>query len=141
MNHKDWTLKTLDTVDYVMIVNSEASYYLMEAASKNNSYKYHPITSTGNLFTDFMKEVIKESKNTESLDRYIMVSLDHTSSEFYLPAIPTNHCYKIIQQIPDLVKYIHHQTPESDTHPQLQDVFTKSIDYSDAGKKLKICSA
>ncbi|XP_050412742.2 uncharacterized protein LOC126827456 isoform X2 [Patella vulgata] len=137
MNHKDWTLKTLDTVDYVMIVNSEASYYLMKAASQNGSYNYRPITSTGNLFTDFMKEVIKESKNTESLDRYIMVSFDHKSSEFYLSDIPTSHCYKIIQQIPDLVKYIHHQTPESDTYPQLQDVFTKSMDDFDAGKSLK----
>ncbi|XP_050412751.2 uncharacterized protein LOC126827456 isoform X5 [Patella vulgata] len=137
LNHKDWTLKTLDTVDYVMIVNSEASYYLMEAASQNGSYNYRPITSTGNLFTDFMKEVIKESRNTESHDKYIMVSLDHTSSEFYLSDIPTSHCYKIIQQIPDLVKYIHHQTPESDTYPQLQDVFTKSMDDFDAGKSLK----
>ncbi|KAK6177066.1 hypothetical protein SNE40_015245 [Patella caerulea] len=137
MNHRDWTMKTLDTVDYVMIVNSEASFYLMKAATNNDSYNYHLITSTGNLFTDFMKEVIKESKNTESFDRYIMVSLDHTSSEFYLPALPTSHCYKIIQQIPDLVKYIHHQTPESDSHPQLQDVFTKSIDDFDTGKSLK----
>ncbi|KAK6176977.1 hypothetical protein SNE40_015174 [Patella caerulea] len=135
LHFKDWMLKTLDQVDYILIINSEAAFKIMKADCKHESYKYHTITSTGHLFKDFVKQVLKESKQMETLERYIQVSFEYTSSSHFILGIPSLHCYKIPQQTSALVEYIHRQATNAD--PGINPLLAKPLDHFEPGRNLK----
>ncbi|ESP00572.1 hypothetical protein LOTGIDRAFT_157849 [Lottia gigantea] len=140
---RGWLHKSLDKADYVLVVNSEVSYKLLKASISNESYNYKVLTDSANLFPEVLAEILKENRQLENVhkgvsrttaamgtnggnrldtDKFLTVSFYYTPKEFYLSDFRIN--FELLQQLPNLIRYIHQLQANSYIPLDLKDVFT-----------------
>ncbi|ESO95727.1 hypothetical protein LOTGIDRAFT_231928 [Lottia gigantea] len=107
VNWKKWIVQCLDSVDFVLLVTSEAAAKLIQASLRRDTYNIQQLTETGHLYVPMLRQVLKASSKELTLDKYITVSFSYTPREYTtITGLPTPHHFTLVDGLRDFLCFM-----------------------------------
>lgn len=103
-----WIIHSMDTADFILIVNSPAAYLQYKAWTNNKAeIFYQPLTKAGDIFGPALQQITDRIGRNRDVNKFISMQFPYTHDKFVIKELCLGTQYKIPTHLDEFLYHLH----------------------------------